>query len=226
MWKRLCALAGGAVAFALAQPPASAETLALPAAAAHFESQIADDCPGCAERGFLPCGAPDVQYGRRFARAAMQGAPPRAYLLANAPTARELRPLLTGADAPTVAREIAERFREIRLILIEDAWTTARVLTPVDAGRMRVDAAQQACFRDPKRSRACCLGDGPRDMGCLPKADPPTMTLVFQDDATRERLSLRYPVGRGEATLRRATASGGKAIYWCHKWARARIASN
>ena len=66
------------------------------------------------------------------------------------------------------------------------------------------------------RDLGCCLGDGPADRGCLPKADPPSATLSFEDAASGETLKLRYPMSR-ELQLRRRTA-GGETLYWCHGW--------
>lgn len=207
---------------ALSASYAKAETLVLPQAAAAAPSQIDAACPECAAPGFLPCGTGDVQYGRRFKTTAMQGEPQRAYLLAKAPEAGELRPLLAGPDPKSVADDFVQRFQRLRLVVFENGWTQARVLAPLAAPAVKVDPDQQACFRDPARGTACCLGDGPRDLGCLPKADPPTVRLAFQDDAQKERLSLRYPIGRGEARLTR-TGADGSTLYWCHRWKRARL---
>lgn len=203
--------------------PSAAETIRLPAAAATALQALAAECPSCVAKGVLPCGTPDVAYGRRFPKTAMQGTPGRAYLLAEAPEAGELRPLLAAADAIRVAEGFAAGFKKIRLIVIEQDWQAIRVLSPSTSGKTQVDPVQQSCFRDPKRSISCCLGDGPRDQGCLRKADPPTYRVVFQDDVARERLSLSYPVGRGQTKLSRAQAGGGRSLYWCHKWKRAGI---
>lgn len=211
------------LAWLLIALPAAAETMRLPTAAGPALHALEAACPSCVATGVLPCGTPDVAYGRRFPKTAMQGAPLRAYLLAEAPEAGELRPLLASANAASVADGFAARFKGLRLVVIEQDWRAMRVLAPSEPGKTQVDPVQQACFRDPKREIACCLGDGPRDQGCLPKADPPTYRVIFQDDIARERLSLSYPVGRGEAKLSRAQAGGGRSLYWCHKWKRAEI---
>ena len=213
--RAVAAIAGALIAACLVAGAARAETLVLPAAAV---AAIAEACPDCAATGLLPCGTPDVAYGRKFQGTAMQGDPPRAYLLASAPVSAELTPLLAGPDAATVADDLARRFQSLKVLTVEADWRRVRLLEPEGAPAVAVDPEQQACFRDPARGLGCCLGDGPSSAGCLPKADPPSAELRFRDgDAT---LRLRYPVGKGETTLRRPTAAG-QVLYWCHKWARA-----
>jgi hypothetical protein len=201
---------------------ARAEVLVLPAAASGIVSRIAEACPACVAPGFLPCGGPDVQYGRAFAQHALQGEPARGYLLGRAPVSAELAPLVREPDLERAMQALADAFAPTRLVVIEDAWQEVRVLAPHGAPSVKFDAAQHACFRDPARSMSCCLGDGPADRGCLPKADPPTVQLHFDDAVAGEAVAMRWPVGAGELKLRRSETSGGReTLYWCHKSARA-----
>ena len=219
VWRVAClllALLAAALATGL-----KAETIGV-SAPDDLAAAIAADCPDCAAQGYLPCGTPDVAYGQRFPATAMQGRPERAYLLARAPVSKELTPYLAAESVDALAAGFRARFAPLRLVVIEADWRTARTLAPIGPPRIHADPAQQACFRDPGRSASCCLGDGPRDRGCLPKADPPSASFTFLDPVAEERLTLRYPVGRGEVSLRRA--GDGGALYWCHKWTRAGLA--
>lgn len=217
-------LAGAVLAALTLGAPASAEVLHLPVAPETLLERLAGDCPDCVGQGFLPCGSADVQYGQRFAETAMQGEPPRAYLLARAPVSAELVPLLSAESAASVVTSFGELFEPLRLIVVDEGWQDPRLLSPSGPAEISVDPEQQACFRDPTRGLGCCLGDGPRDQGCLPKADPPSVRLEFDDPASGERLKLRYPVGKGEITLQRAGGTGPAALYWCQQWTRAQLA--
>ena len=195
--------------------PAAAETIVVPAT---LPAAVAEVCPDCTD--VLPCGDPDVQYGKRFQGTAMQGTPPRAYLLAHAPTRTETNPMLGKGTAAELRQALADRMASARLLVIEADWATVRLLEADSAPEVTVREAQQACFADPARSLGCCLGDGPRSRGCLPKADPPTVRVSFRDG--NERLTLRYPVGAYEIRLNR----GRGIVYWCHGWERARLVPN
>lgn len=218
--RRLAAFVFAALAFAV---PAGAEELAVPVPPGPLLEQLAGDCPDCVSRGFLPCGSAEVQYGQTFAATAMQGEPGRAYLLARAPVADELAPILSEGSAADVVAAFEHRFGPLRLVVVDEGWQDPRLLAPAEPAEITVDPEQQACFSDPARGLGCCLGDGPRDQGCLPKADPPSVRFRFEDPANGERLSLRYPVGKGEITLRRAVADGQDVLYWCQQWARAEL---
>jgi len=202
-------------------PPAHAESLPLPVPAESVLAPVAAACPGCVAPGFLPCGSPDVQYGGGFAPHAMQGAPPRAYLLARAPIQKEWLALVTGTSDDEVADALAARLAETRVVVLDDAWKNVRVLAPSEPARVEADPAQLACFREHPRDLGCCLGDGPADRGCLPKQDPPNARLRFDDPSTGEKLELRYPMSR-EVWLRRCVG-GYDTLYWCQGWARAAL---
>jgi hypothetical protein len=191
--------------------PALAETIVVPAS---LPPALAAACPDCDT--VLPCGDPDVQLGKRFEPTAMQGEPRRAYLLLHGPIRNELASLLGQGSTDDLKQTLAQRIGAIRLLAVEADWTTLRVLEP-EGVAAHADPVQQACFADPARGLGCCLGDGPRDRGCLPKADPPSVTISFRDG--NEALKLRYPVGKGEVTIRR-----GRLVYWCLAWARATLA--
>lgn len=201
-----------ALALVVLALPARAEHIVVPAS---LPPAVAAICPDCTEA--LPCGDPDVQYGRRFQGTAMQGTPPRAYLLVRGPTRGELNPLLGQGTADELRRALGQRVGATRLLAIEADWTTVRLLAPVGAPKVTVRDDQHACFAERTHDRGCCLGDGPASMGCLPKADPPTVVLTYVDGD--ERLSLRYPVGANEIRLKR----GRGTVYWCHGWDRARL---
>lgn len=222
---RMMRLAGHVAAALIGAMPVRAEVLELPAPAAAVLEPVVAACPDCREQGFLPCGTSEVQYGAGFASTAMQGALPRAYLLARAPVNDELVPLLGESEDRALIDALHRRFADLLLVVIEGDWRTARVLAPAGDPRIAVDPQQQACFRDPARDLACCLGDGPSGSGCLPKADPPSVRLSFADPESGERLQLRYPIGKGEITLRRSADTGRASLYWCHKWERARLVS-
>ncbi|MEQ9640145.1 MAG: hypothetical protein RIM84_08985 [Alphaproteobacteria bacterium] len=194
--------------------PALAETILVPAS---LPPAVAEVCPDCNE--VLPCGDPDVQYGKTFQRTAMQGEPARAYLLTRAPTRRDTNPLLGQGTAAEARAALSQRLGAVRLLVIEADWATVRLLQPDGAPDVTVREDQHACFADPARGLGCCLGDGPRSQGCLPKADPPTAIVSFTDGA--ERLRLRYPVGAYEIRLHR----GRGTVYWCHGWDRATLVS-
>ena len=192
--------------------PALAESIVVPAT---LPPAVAAACPDCT--AVLPCGNPDVQYGRKFQATAMQGSPPRAYLLAGAPLRGPLNPLLGQGTADELKQALAQRIGATRLLVVEADWATVRLLEPQGEPQVTVRPDQQACFAERERDWGCCLGDGPASAGCLPKADPPTVVLTFMDGD--ERLALRYPVGAYEIRLRR----GRGTVYWCHGWAAARL---
>jgi len=218
----LACLVGGALIAALAASPVRAEVLPLPVPAEALLQPIAAACPDCVHRGFMPCGSADVQYGRGFAATAMLGEPPRAYLLAQTPVRAEALRLVKSGERAAAIEALQQRFAEARLVVVQDGWRTVRLLAPDATPRVAADPAQQACFRDSSRSLGCCLGDGGAAANCLPKADPPSVRLTFADPASGERLELRYPIGKGELSLRRH-AAGRTILYWCQAWAPARL---
>jgi hypothetical protein len=195
------------------------EQLVLPVPLESVLAPLREACPGCIEAGFLPCGTPDVQYGRRFAATALQGDPPRAYLLARAPERKAVFAAATGTPIEAAPDAMARAFADLRLVVLDDAWRRVRVLPPSGEPRVELDTRQHACFRERPNDLGCCLGDGPQDRGCLPKADPPSVHLRFDDADTGETLALRYPMSR-EIQLRRRTP-GRELLYWCHSFAHA-----
>ncbi|MBX3603860.1 MAG: hypothetical protein KF788_01235 [Piscinibacter sp.] len=199
-----------------------AQSLVVPPAAGDLAATLRDACPGCIEAGFLACGTPDVQLGRRWAGTALQGTPPRAYLVARAPTVGELMQRVRAAPPPQVRETLADAVTPVRLVVFDEDWRRVRVLAPSAPPSLAVDATQHACLHDRQLDAGCCLGDGPRSRGCLPKADPPSATLQFDDPASGETLRLRLPAGR-EVTLRRRAGEGPETLYWCQSWARARL---
>ena len=198
-----------ALVFVCVAGTARAESIIVPTT---LPPALAAACPDCTT--VLPCGDPDVQLGRRFEKTALQGEPPRAYLLLDGPVRNDLTELLGQGSADDLKRALIEKVGTIRLLAVEADWATVRVLEPTDVAAT-ADPAQQACFADPTKDRGCCLGDGPAGT-CLPKADPPSVTMSFRDG--NETLVLRYPVGKGEVTVRR-----GRQVYWCLAWVRARL---
>ena len=104
---------------------AAAETIVVPAT---LPPAVAELCPDCTD--VLPCGNPDVQYGRKFQGTAMQGTPPRAYLLAHAPTRAETNPMLGQGTADELKRALANKLDDVRLLVVEADWATVRLLAP------------------------------------------------------------------------------------------------
>jgi hypothetical protein len=208
-----------AVALLVLGPLAHGESLPLPAPLEALLAALREACPGCVGPGFLPCGGTEIQYGNGFAPNALQGEPPRAYLLARAPTRKEVVAAVLGAKTDAVAGTLAAAFADLRLVVLEAGWQTVRVLAASAAPRIEVDPAQHACFLERPRDLGCCLGDGPADRGCLPKADSPSATLRFEDPAAGETLELRYPMAY-EIRLHRRRG-GRETLYWCQGWERA-----
>ncbi len=151
----------------------------------------------------------------------MQGAPPRAYLLARAPTRSEVLDVAVHTPADAVVAALAKAVADLRLVVFDAAWRAPRVLAQSAAPHIEIDPAQQACFLARPNDLGCCLGDGPQASGCLPKADPPSATLRFDDPspARHWRFATRYPASSSSAGGR----ARGETLYWCQGWERASL---
>lgn len=203
-------------------PPAALLLLASSAAASWIRlpggpgaaNTIRRECRECAEKGFIACGSAAVQPGRRFARTALQGKPPRGYLVEAVITGAEFRDLARRITphAELVAA-IRSRFATARLVVLESKGQKARVLPPPESVHVVFPEPLHACVRDRTKPWGCCTGEC-RDECCEKDLGSPHVTLTWADAAEREDVTFKFHHGTGFSQLLRRGA-GREWLYSC-----------
>jgi hypothetical protein len=182
---------------------ADAAALRLPAVAAPLLASIAAQCAGCPATGYVPCGGPDVGWGTRYAPHAFLGTPRRTYLPTFALSGDGFRKLARAIpDHAALLDVLRTRFAETRLVVVEDAFTTARVLPAAESVAVIFPKRLHECLRDATRPWACCTGDCDREC-CEKSLGSPTITLHWTDG--RDRITLHYSHTIGISSLDRAS---------------------
>ena len=212
---------GTAVAAALiAAATASAAELPLPSGAADALRTIAATCPACERDGYLACGSPEVAWGRGFASHALLGRPPRAYLVASAPTGEEFRRLARStifAELPVV---LHHRFAGARLVVWDDGFTNVRVLASPTKVAVGFSEALHACVYGTQKPWGCCVAESCAEECCEKDLGSPTVTLEWRDGD--ETITLHYSHTVGVSWLARTTAEGS-VRYACLTDARGKV---
>jgi len=213
---RLVAVAAAVVAAATAH----AAELTLPSGAAEARRSIAAACPACERDGYLACGSAEVAWGRGFAAHALLGRPPRAYLVASAPTGEEFRRLARStifAELPVV---LHHRFAAARLVVWDDGFTAARVLPSPSTVAVGFSEALHACLYGTEKPWGCCVAGHCEDECCEKDLGSPTVTLEWKDGD--ETITFHYGHTVGVSWLSRTTDEG-RVRYACLTDARGKI---
>lgn len=213
---RLAAVAAAFVAAAAAR----AAELPLPPAAADALRTIAAACPACERDGYLACGSPEVAWGRGFASHALLGRPRRAYLVASAPTGEEFRALARATLFAELPAVLHHRFAAARLVVWEDGFTDARVLSSPTKVAVGFSEALHACVYRTETPWGCCVAGHCADECCEKDLGSPTVALAWKDGD--ETVTLHYSHTIGVSWLARTTAAGN-VRYACLTDARGRI---
>lgn len=188
-----------------------AATLRLPPQLRRAPEAIARQCPECVARGFMTCGTADVAYGKRFARTALQGRPPRGYLVSFVMSGDDFRGLARHAAYDALTATLRERFAQARLIVLEAP--AARVLPPPRSVTVEFPPSLHACVHDSQKPWGCCLAANCRNECCEKSLGSPTVVLTWNDAETRESIELTFHHGTGFSRLRRRGAR--EALYYC-----------
>lgn len=199
------------VALAAATPTLAAD-LQLPAAASGLLARIAADCPDCATTGYTPCGSADVAWGRRFAATAFLGTPKRGYLATFAMTGQEFRTLARTTDYATLRTTLHGRFAKTRLVVIENDFTTARVLPNPTTVTVTFPEPLHTCIHGTDHPWGCCTGDCKHEC-CEKGLGSPMITMQWTDGT--EHLTFHYAHTIGTTWLSRTTATRSAVRYAC-----------
>lgn len=191
---------------------AFAATLRLPPQLRRAPEAIARACPECLAQGFMTCGTADVAYGKRFARTALQGRPPRGYLTSFVMSGDEFRALTRATAYDALVAALRARFARARLVILDAPG--ARVLSTPAEVRVDVPAALHACVHGSKKPWGCCVAADCRDECCEKGLGSPTVSLTWDDSETRESIVLRFHHSTGFTQLRRSGARG-QSLYYC-----------
>lgn len=196
---------GSALASDLFLPRESADALI---------AEIDRQCPECRANGLSPCGGPDIEVGKRYAKHVFQGKPKRGYLLTFIMTHGAFFDALRTPDSGAFMVDMNKRFAAARLIAFEAGFVSPRVLTPSGI-EVRYSAEHRQCFAVEQRSVSCCLGDGGGDRTCLPKADSPRVHFTFDDLENSETLQVVWAPIAGFSKLVRKPGDGRETLYYC-----------
>lgn len=179
---------------------ASGGELRLPATAAVIAAEIAAACPTCPAAGYVPCGSPDVGWGRRWAPHAFLGTPRRTYLPTFTLSGGEFRRLARTTEYGSLVDALRTRFAATRLVVVDDAFGGVRVLPPPASVEVTFPEALHACVRDGNRAWACCATDC-RHECCEKSLGSPAVTLTWPDGD--DRITFRYGHTIGVSSLER-----------------------
>jgi hypothetical protein len=192
---------------------AAAESLTLPSASP-IRDEIARQCPGCLDSGFVACGSRRIGYGRFFAPNALQGDPAQGYLMTFVMQGAQLRALARGTQYVGLASILSERFRASRLVVIGADFASARVLPLAPEMNITFPEALHRCVYDTRRPWGCCVGSCGDGECCEKSLGSPRIELSWQDEARGERLRFRFDHVAGGSTLTRESAAG-RVLYHC-----------
>jgi hypothetical protein len=205
-----------ALVLALVATPLSAAELPLPPSARDVVATIAAACPECAQRGYTPCGSPDVQWGKGFAAHAFLGTPPRAYLVTFTMRGEDFRAFARHTDYAALLRTYRDRFAGSRLVVIEDDWASARVLSSPSRVAVGFPKPLHDCVHESNLPWACCAGDCNGEC-CEKSLGSPTVTLTWPDGEETITFHYSHTIGlswlgrqRGEQATRYACLSDSK----------------
>lgn len=219
---------GGALAVVLTAawvllggPAQATYTLQMPPQLRRAGEQIARQCPECMTTGFLTCGTADVAYGKRFARTALQGRPPRGYLVSFVMSGNEFRDLARRTPYEPLVATLRERFTRARLVILEAPG--ARVLPPPDLVRADVPPPLHACVHGSSKPWGCCVAANCHDECCEKALGSPTVTLTWTDPQSRDATVLTFHHATGFSRLEHR-GRRGSLLYYCLVDGPARIA--
>ncbi len=175
---------------------------------------IDDNCPDCRRSGFVACGGPAVGAGQAFAATALQGAPPRGYLVGFVMTGDEFRKVVRGTPLTALVEGLEHRFARARLVVLEGGFARARVLDQTPRVEVTMPAELHSCVADPARPWGCCAGAGCGRECCEKALGSPKVTLHWVDSMVGEEVRFEFRHGNGEARLERV-AGPRRTTYFC-----------
>jgi hypothetical protein len=175
---------------------------------------IRRECGECAKKGFIACGSANVQPGKRFARTAMQGKPPRGYLVEAVITGGEFRDLARKtASHQALVASIRSRFAAARLVVLEPKGRRARVLPPPESVDVIFPEPLYACVRDRAKPWGCCVGECGNEC-CEKDLGSPSVTLRWTDSEVQEEVAFKFHHMAGFSRLARR-GGGREVLYYC-----------
>ena len=185
---------------------AAAVEIALPSGSADVPHTIEAACPGCEKDGYLACGSPDVAWGRGFLTHALLGQPPRAYVIASAMTGDEFRALARSTTYPRLGDTLHRRFAATRLVVLENDFTTARVLPSPSKVAVGFPDRLHTCVYKSDWPWACCAAGSCKEECCEKNLGSPTVVTEWKDG--NETLTFHYSHTVGISWLDRTTPEG------------------
>lgn len=220
IWRRAAALAGGparrallaaALLLAVDTAPASAQALTVPPDRRERLFELIDDaCPECRRTGFHACGGQAIGLGARFAPAAFQGTPRRAYLVTFVMSGEEFRNGVRGTPYGALEEAIQRRFAKARLLVVEDGFAGVRVLDQSPRVEVDVPRPLHACVADPARPWSCCAAPACREECCEKSLGSPVVRLHWSDARAGETIRFDFAHTPGDSRLTR-----GATTYFC-----------
>ena len=170
-----------ALAFVLLATPVSAAELPLPPSARDLVATIAAACPECAKRGYTPCGSPDIQWGKGVAPNALLGTPRRTYLVTFTMRGEDFRAFARNTEYAALLRTYRDRFAGSRLVVIEDGWSSARVLTSPARVAVGFPKPLHMCVFESNLPWACCASADCKQECCEKSLGSPEVALTWTD---------------------------------------------
>lgn len=199
----------------------TAGTLQLPPALRRAPEMIGRECPECQRTGLMACGTADVAFGKRFARTALQGRPPRGYLPRFVMSGEEFRRLARATMYDELVQTLQARFSQTSLVILEAPG--ARVLPHPDSVTVTFPAPLHVCVHGSTKPWGCCVAADCRDECCEKGLGSPTVLVRWHDPKSRETIDLIFHHATGFSRLKRRGARG-ETVYYCLVDAAARFA--
>ena len=190
---------------------ASAQRLPLPESAAHVWQQIQQQCPECLSGGFTACGSPDIGYGQAFAGNVLRGSPRRGYLITYVMSGDEFRRIARTSDYQTLMKILQERFSQAHLIILEEGFTSARLLKKLEM-EVVFPTALHECVQDLKKPWGCCVRDCGEEC-CEKDLGSPSVKLKWRDDPGGEWIVFTFHHMAGMSMLERYGTR--RVVYFC-----------
>jgi len=173
---------------------AHAADLRLPPSASTLPARIAAQCATCATAGYLPCGSPDVAWGRRFSATALLGKPKRGYLATFTMTGDDFRKLARAMDYDALLTTLHDRFAATHLVVLDDGFKNARVLPPPEKIEVIFPKPLHDCVHATTRPWGCCISNCKKEC-CEKDLGSPSVTLKWRDDDEVVELHYSHTVG-------------------------------
>ena len=202
-------LLGGGAAFG--------KRLPLPGDARKIKDGIAQYCRDCLKEGFIPTGTHKIGFGKHFSPNFFTGHPKRGILISSVIKGAEFQKHLRTLPYDTLTDILIDRFRRLKLFVIEYDTLNVHFLRAPENVRVVVSKELHECLFRTKRPLCCCCTQGCETECCEKKLGSACVVTRWTDPLNPKRtLEYQYFPHAGASRLFEIDHAGKrKHVRWC-----------